>query len=449
MKKTSFIGQAVDFVIFYWWAILLVIIGFAVAYRFVPPAPPRQITIATGAENGGYHRFGMQLKTALEKKGLKVTLRPTAGTIENLKLLSDNSSGVSVAFGQGGAEQFYEGDKDTICGLGSLFYEPLWIFYRRDCNLTNFSDFKRLKVAIGKNDSGTQMLSKVLMRENNIPESSWVSIGSTDAIKALQENKVQALFLVAPVNDPMDSHKPHPDVYRLMADPQLALYPAKRAQAYVSRLPHLAIVKIGEGLLDLEKNYPPETETLISPLGTLLCRDDLNGDIAVLILETCRQIQDQGTWLEKAGEFPSRTGVTFPLLPEAKQFYDKGPSFFYKFHLPFWVANMFNRLWIMLIPLLTLVIPLVKLALPAYRWRIRRKIATKYRFLISIDNKLNAGTLNGDLDKDIDQLKQYEDELSKLHVPVMFTSDLFTLRNHALYLRKRLEDLKAQKEKRG
>jgi hypothetical protein len=446
MKKYTLFELIADAAKGYWWALLLVLIGFAVAYKFVAPPPPREITIATGSENGGYHRFGIQLKAALEKKGMKVTLRSTAGTIDNIKLLSDPQSGVTVAFGQGGAERYYDGDKEHIRGLGSLYYEPFWIFYRKDIGLTNFSGLKHMKVAIGKPGSGTRMLSETLLREDKIPENNWVPIGSTDAVKALKENQVQAVFLVAPVNDPIDKSKPHPDVYSLMADPNIALFGGTRAQAYVSRLPNLSIVTIGEGLIDLEKNYPPADAKLISPMGTLICREDLNGDIASLILTTCREIQEQGSWLEKPGEFPSKSGVTFPLLPEAKQFYEKGPSFFYKI-FPFWVANMVNRLWIMAIPLITLVIPTIKLALPTYRWRMRRRIATKYRVLMAIDDKIVSGTIDQSLDADIAQLERYENELARMFVPIMFARDFYTLRYHVDFMRNKLQGIKAEKKK--
>ncbi|MCX6902208.1 MAG: hypothetical protein NTW03_01755 [Verrucomicrobia bacterium] len=157
------------------------------------------------------------------------------------------------------------------------------------------------------------------------------------------------------------------------------------------------------------------------------------------------KIQDEGAWLEKAGEFPSRLGVTFPLFPEARQFYEKGPPFFYKF-LPFWVANMANRLWILAIPLVTLFIPLVKLALPTYRWRIRRKIAGKYRVLMALDGKIADGTIEKTLDADIAPLLQYEDELAHLSVPIMFAGDFYSLRGHVRYLRGRLEEIQAKQK---
>jgi len=429
-----------------WWAFLVVLAGFVVAYHFVAPPPPQEITIATGSEQGSYHRFGLLLKSALERKGLRVNLRPSAGTIENFKLLSDSNTSVSIAFGQGGAERFYEGEKERIRGLGSLFYEPFWVFYRKDANMNTLTDINHMKVAIGKDGSGTQMLSKLLLRENNIPETSWVSIGLRDAFAAIQENRVQAMFLVAPVNDLRDQKKPNPDLHALMADPNLSIFQIKRTQAYISRLHHLSTVTISEGLMDLEKNYPPMDVTLISPMATLICRDDLNGDIAVLILQTCREIQEEGGWLEKRNEFPSKKGVTFPLLRTAERFHEEGPSFFYKV-LPFWAANMANRLWIMIIPLVTLFIPLVKLALPTYRWQVIRKISAKYRLLMDIDIRISNGTVRNTLEKDITQLIKYEDELSKFSVPIMFASEYYSMRVHVHYLRKRLEEIsRSQKE---
>ena len=265
LKNNRLFKPALDFIKYNWWAFLAVLLGFAFAYHFVAPPAPREITIATGSEQGGYHRLGLQLKAALERKGLRVNLRPSAGTIENFNLLSDPGSPVSVAFGQGGAERFYEGEKEGIRGLAGLFYEPLWIFFRKEAQMKTLGDLKHMKVAIGRDGSGTQMLSRTLLRENNIPESSWVPIGFKDAFAALQKNEIQAMFLVAPVNDPREPQNPNPELYKLMADPTLDLFPIRRSQAYISRLPHLSSVMIGEGLFDLEKNYPPVPVTLLSP----------------------------------------------------------------------------------------------------------------------------------------------------------------------------------------
>ena len=254
------------------------------------------------------------------------------------------------------------------------------------------------------------------------------------------------MFLVVPVNDPMDRSKPHPDVYALFyyMTRSWPFIPPSLAGAYVRRLPHLSVVQLDEGLVDLDKNYPPETVTMISPLATMMCRDDFDGALAVLILQTTREMQKQGGWLEKPGEFPSEHGVSFPLLPEARQFYEKGPSFVYQI-LPFWLANVTNRFWIMAIPLLTLVFPLFRLVMPTYQWRLRYRIARRYRLLLSIDDKIARGTIAKTLDADIDMLHRYEEELAKMSVPIMHAEGFYNLRVHVSHMRARLKEIKAGK----
>lgn len=445
MKKDSWLTGS-NVVKLSWLAILLVILCFTAVYMYIAPPPPREITIATATVNGGYHRFGMQLKAALEKKGLKVNLRPSAGSFDNLKLLSDPDSRVSVAFCQSGAERYIEGGTYNIRALGSLYYEPLWIFYRKDSHLTSFSDMKKMKVAIGLAGSGTQLISKVLLKEHKIPESCWVPIGSSEAVKALLENRVQALFLVGPANDPMNKQKPHPLLSQLISNPAIDLLADKQIEAYISRMPELSAVRIGEGLLDIEKNFPAAPLTLISPMATLLCRSDLNSAIAVLILQTCREIQSEGSWLEKGGQFPSKQGVTLPLLPEAKQYLEKGPSFYHRI-IPFRVAIWIDRLLIMIIPLIAVIFPLAKMAMPSFLWFIRRKIGLKYRGIMAIKARIASGAIENTIDADIAQLHDYEEKLDRMIQPLGLSYDFYRLKAEIKKLRDNLENIKAGMDK--
>ena len=81
---------------------LLLLIG---AYWLLDPEPPRRVVLATGVERGAYAEFGARYAKLLAADGIKVELRNTQGTAENLALLRDPKSGVDVAFVQGGVEQ--------------------------------------------------------------------------------------------------------------------------------------------------------------------------------------------------------------------------------------------------------------------------------------------------------------------------------------------------------
>jgi TRAP-type uncharacterized transport system substrate-binding protein len=127
-------------------ALLITAPGFIVALQFVKPAPPRRIVMATGTEEGAYHRFGQRYQEILARNGIDLELRPTAGAYENLQLLEDPDAGVEVAFLQGGAGS--ERERPGIESLGSVFYEPVWIFWRPRAPET-IQEFRGRRVAIG------------------------------------------------------------------------------------------------------------------------------------------------------------------------------------------------------------------------------------------------------------------------------------------------------------
>jgi TRAP-type uncharacterized transport system substrate-binding protein len=83
-------------------AIAVTIIGFVIAWQFVDPAPPATIVIATGHEDGAYFLFAEQYREILGAEGINLEIRKTAGSIGNIQLLEDESSGVDLAFVQGG-----------------------------------------------------------------------------------------------------------------------------------------------------------------------------------------------------------------------------------------------------------------------------------------------------------------------------------------------------------
>jgi len=95
---------------------------------FLPSTmPPRSIVMATGPEGGGYYEIGRQYQELLARTGVELRLVATAGSVENLALLRDPHSGVNIALVQGGSVGKATGELDS---LGTLFYEPLWVFHR-------------------------------------------------------------------------------------------------------------------------------------------------------------------------------------------------------------------------------------------------------------------------------------------------------------------------------
>ena len=117
--------------------VLLALALLVPAYYVLDPTPPKKVVLATGAEQGAYHAFGKRYQAILKTYGVQVELRNTQGAAENLALLRDPSSEVQIAFVQGGADELpQDTDADesepSLVSLGSMFFEPVWLFYRED-----------------------------------------------------------------------------------------------------------------------------------------------------------------------------------------------------------------------------------------------------------------------------------------------------------------------------
>ena len=147
-------------------ALVLAAVAFAVAITFVEPAPPRRIVLATGRPDGAYHQFGLRYQAELAREGITVELRPTSGSVENLRLLADPASGVSVAFVQGGVR--VAAPAADLVALGSLYFEPLWVFARGGTLGTDVSNLRGRRIAVGPEGSGTRALVDLLLRVNGI-----------------------------------------------------------------------------------------------------------------------------------------------------------------------------------------------------------------------------------------------------------------------------------------
>jgi hypothetical protein len=166
---------------------VIVALGFLVAYQFVEPAPPRQLILATGDEDGAYHRFGERYRAILAQESVDLILRPSSGTAENLESLQSETDPVDVAFIQGGVVG--ETPPAGLEALGSVFLEPLWVFVsERDPLPTRLNQLEGLRLAVGAEGSGTRAMVTQLLRANTItPENADIfSLGGSDGAEALR-----------------------------------------------------------------------------------------------------------------------------------------------------------------------------------------------------------------------------------------------------------------------
>jgi hypothetical protein len=165
----------------------------------------------------------------------------------------------------------------------------------------------------------------------------------------------------------------------------------REAHALARRHPYLDEVTLYRGVLDLKAILPREDVMLIAPAAQIVVREDLHPAIQSLLIEGAMAAHGGGSLLSDPGQFPAPQLADIAISDEAKRYYDNGPSFLRRV-FPYSVANFLERAWVLAIPLITLMIPLIRAAPPLYRWRIRRKIYVWYNDLRQLEADGRAAT---------------------------------------------------------
>ena len=156
-----------------------------------------------------------------------------------------------------------------------------------------------------------------------------------------------------------------------------------------------------------------------------------------LLLQAAEEIHGGGSLFAGPDTFPNQQNLEFPLDSGARRYFRFGPPFLQRF-LPFWTANLIDRVKIMVIPLLALLIPLIKVMPPTYRWQVRKKIYRWYSELQALDfehpEALPAETISASVQK----LDDIEEEVRKVKVPLSYSDELYNLRLHIDMVRNKL-----------
>ncbi len=407
-------------------ALVLLGAAFWVAAQFIKPAPPSRLVISTGGDGGAYQRFAAFYKPIVEQNGIAFVERPSAGAVENLKRLRDPHAEVDFAFVQGGLG--VGSDTAGLVSLGSIYYEPLWIFYRSPVALNRLKQLVGKRLAVGPEGSGTRQLALDLLEANGAttPPTQILPDGGLAAVEALQQGKLDAIFLVGPADSGAVWAALYTDGLRLMSLVQ--------AEAYVRRYPFLSKLTLPRGAIDFVRDIPARDVTLLAPIATLVAREDTHPALIDLLLDTASEVHGNAGLFQRAGEFPNPRQVDFPLAPEAERFYKSGPPFLQRY-LPFWAATLINRMLVLLVPLLAIALPLFRILPVLYGWRVRSRVFKWYGQLKFLERSYaNEPTSRPQADW-LAELDQLDARVNRIRTPLGFANHLYTLREHIALVR--------------
>ena len=412
-------------------ATIAVIIAFIVAFQWVKPAPPNRVVIATGRPDGAYYRFAQQYRERLAREGIRLEVRETSGSVENIRLLEDPARGVDLAFVQGGTGAAAK--TESLVSLASVYFEPLWVFSRTAPGPPDLRELRGRRLAVGPDGSGTRTVALTLLAANGITEATarLLPLTGTDAVQALRRGAVDTVFLIAGPGSPA--------VKEMLRTPRIELLGFPRADAYTKHFPFLTKLVLPAGGLSLQENLPPRESLLLAPAATLVVRTDFHPALVDLILVVTAAVHGRRGLFEAAQQFPSADHLEFPLMHEAERYHKSGPPFLARY-LPFWAATLVDRVKVLLLPLLVLV-PLARLVPQAYRWRIRSKIIKRYRDVVEAEQTLARRPSPAECAELLTRLDQIEEDVRSLRVPLGYADAHYHLRMHVDLVRRRVQEM--------
>jgi hypothetical protein len=355
-------------------------------------------------------------------------------------LLRDAGSGVDVAFVQGGAaETVQDAAEAGLVSLGNMFQEPVWLFYRSDSaerllrqpQLASLSQLAGWRVNIGAPGSGVTVLAKRLLEANRIdPGAIGLSEEPlTPAVVELLEGRIDAVMLASAPESLI--------VQMLLQTPGIALFDFAQADAYTRRFGFLTAVTLPRGVVDLARDLPAADVHMVAPTATLVARDSLHPALVQLLVQAAAQVHGQPGWFQRKGEFPNAVDGERTLAPEAERFYRNGVPWLQRY-LPFWVANVIDRMWIALLSIVAVLIPLSRVLPPLVELRIRSRVFRWYGQLRAIEAAAAARPSQAQL-ADLDAI---EARVNAVQLPLSYADELYALKSHIQLVRRQIQSVK-------
>ncbi len=412
--------------------LLFIVFVFGVLWSLIP-APPKSIAMATGFQDGLYYRFGERMQASLKKEGVELQVRTTGGTLDNLALLADPKSGVDLAMIQGGVADVAQ--YPHLVSIAGMFYEPVWVFYREASfkgipdGLTLLTQLKGKRVSIGNPGSGTNSIAKVLLETSGMQSADldMQTLTPQEGASKLAAGQLDAVFVVAASEAPL--------LHGFFNLPGIQLMNFVQADAYTRALPFLTTVEVPRGLLSIESDQPRLSRQMIAATATLVGRETISPAIVSLLLQNAQGVLKSYSRLQKPGEFPSISGLDFPLQIDSEIYLKDGPSFLHR-HLPFWTAVWVGRFARVGIPILAILIPLIAYVPALRELSLRIRLSRIYAELKVIERSAADPATR---EQNRRALAEIQARVNAMKVSALESKEHYDLKGHVNMVRERLK----------
>jgi len=359
--------------------------------------------IATGYQDSDWYHFGEHLKPYLEEKNIELEELVTSGAVDNFQLLVDPNTKVNAAYTYGGA--LTENQAKQVYSLGSITYEPIWIFYnsKKVGKITRFKDISNLEVGVGPKKSGSFPLTQTLFKLNGIDiekDQHFHSDQFETNLDKFNNGTLDVYILVSSINEPI--------VKKLLNTPNVELFNFTNAEAYQKKVPYFDAVKMPAGSVDIAKNIPSQHINLVATTMSLVVKKTMHPDLQLALLMSQKQVLErtEALFFGNRNEFPAYVDTRIPISPVAQKYITFGPPQLLHY-LPFWTGLFLTRFWLVILTIGAALYPLSKLHLGSRKFQYEVHKYPGYRDLLEIDKAITLDNLSET--KKLQYLKKLEE----------------------------------------
>ena len=367
-------------------AFLLCVIGIIV---YLQPFPDRHIYIGSSYKGGDWYQMSESSAAFLSEHGLDSQVMVTNGALDNVNRLIDPEDPINAAYTYGVALD--DAQRKQIVSLGSVTYEPIWVFYKKNRipNLETPRGLIKYRVAMGPKGSGSHAISQMLLKiygVNTEDYPNFISDSFENAEQRFLNGDADALVMVATVVDPI--------VNKLLRTPGVAVLSFENAEAFDKRYNSFDAVRLPAGSVSIYPQIPVQDISLIATTTSVVVKKNMHPDLQLALLMAIKEMNrsSENLFFAKRNEFPAYVDPAVPLSPVAAKFYDYGPPQAMRY-LPFWIAGFIDRAWLLLLGLVAVFYPLSKLNLHIRKLRFVVHERPFYEELLAIDKQISTQQL--------------------------------------------------------
>lgn len=409
--------------------ILFFIITIFITLTFINPAPPDEIKILIGESYSKNKAYASIDSALLKQHGIKLNIQETSSDIDNIKLLKQDHSDVDLAFIEDGVAG-HEG-VGHLESLGSIYYEPFWVLCRCKSNVKNLAKLKGMRIAVGLEGGGSNVLTTSLLRSVGINSSNSIlfKISDEEAVDALVNGTIDVAIIV----DTSDSLL----VKRALNDPKVHLVSLEDAEALVSQHSYLHHLTLPESAIDIARNIPSKTIHLIATTMMIVKSENMHPALEYLMIKVMKQVHSGSGPLHAKNAFPSMQGSDFPLSKQAENFYRFGPPFVDKY-LPFWASTFVSITLIVALPLVVILLPISKALTFTYNSYMRWRLFKYYGELRYLELQLNIEHNELDRDYFYRKLNDIEAKAKAMKLPIRYSQYHYELMSNIDFVRSKI-----------